>query len=106
MLCFREDQVCHHSLLTSVKIFSEGQGTFVQRIPELHPHSELDEVGNFGKELNDGVLQGRAQELPGELVRHLQLLQTLRAGRGLDDVDHHVGCDGVGLQVESSDGFV
>ena len=63
-------------------------------------------MGDFGEDLNDGVLQCGAKELPGELVRHLQLLQTLRAGRGLDDVDHHVGCDGVGLQVQSSDGFV
>ena len=102
----REDQVCHRPLLTSIKIFSEGHGTFVQGIPELHPHSELHQVGNFGQELNDGVLQRGAQELPGELVRHLQLLQALRAGRGLDDVDHHVGCDGVRLQVQSSDGFV
>ena len=63
-------------------------------------------MGDFGEELDDGVLQGRAKELAGELVRHLQLLQALSAGRGLDDVDHHVGCDGVGLEVESSDGFV
>ena len=102
----REDQVCHHSLLTSIKIFSQGQGTFVQGIPELHPHSKLHQVGNFRKELDDGVLQCRAQELPRELVRHLQLLQALGARRGLDDVDHHVGSDRVGLQVESSDGFV
>ena len=25
---------------------------------------------------------------------------------GLDDVDHHVRCDGVGLQVQGSDGFI
>ena len=37
---------------------------------------------------------------------HLQLLQALGARRGLDDRDHHVGCDGVGLQVQSSDGLV
>ena len=111
-------------LLTSVKILSQGQGTFVQRIPELHPHSELDQVGNFGKELNDGVLQGRAQELPRELICHPELFKTLEfnlgfspqilfkglcnlcVDSGLDNADNHVRSDGVGLEIQGSDSFV
>ena len=97
---------CDERSLTSIKVFSESHGALVERISELHPHAELDQVGHFGQKLNDGVLQRRAKELPSELISNLQLLQSLGAGRGLDDVDHHVGCDGVGLQVQSSDGFV
>ena len=61
---------------------------------------------NLGQQFNDGVLQSRAKKLSRELVGHPQLLQTLGGGRGLDDVDHHVRCDGVGLQVQGSDGFI
>lgn len=91
---------------TSVKILCQSHGTFVQGVPELHPDPELDKMRNLGQQLNDGVLQGGSKKLSRELVGHPQLLQTLGGGRGLDDVDHHVRCDGVGLQVQGSDGFI
>ena len=91
---------------TSVKILSQSHCTFVQGVPELHPDPELDKMRNLGQQLNDGVLQSGSKKLARELVGHPQLLQTLGGGRGLDDVDHHVRCDGVGLQVQGSDGFI
>ena len=90
------------SKLTSVQILGEGHGALVEGVSELHPDAELDEVRHLGQQLDDGVLEGRAQELARELVGHPQLLQPLGVGRGLDDAQHHVRRDRVGLQIQSA----
>ena len=79
---------------------------------------------NLGQQLYDGVLQGGAQELPSELICHPELFETLEfnlgfppkilfkglcnlcVDSGLNDADHHVCGDGVGLEIQGSDGFV
>ena len=79
---------------------------------------------NLGQQLDDGVLQGRAKELPRELIGHPELFETLEfnlgfspeilfkglcnlcVDSGLDNAYHHVSGDGVGLEVQGTDGFV
>ena len=44
-------------LSSSVQVLGQGHGTLVERVSELHPHPQLDQVRNLGQQFYDCILQ-------------------------------------------------